>query len=303
MKDGKLRELYTHRTGNIPFSLHYTQVPVGDTSALYCHWHAEIEIFYVCEGRVRFWVEEELFILEEGEAILVPPYLLHKAEKVESENCSFHAVVFASNLIEDAFPYPEISGCVNPLLFSGLRSVLVMRREVPWQGDLLFMLERVFQNYQRELKDCALEVCGLLFIIWQRLYSEYSTKFSRDDRRLTNNQEVKKAVEWIHEAYDEVITLDDLAGRCHLSRSYFCRLFKEVYGLKPFEYLNRYRIMQASRLLVCGELKITEISKRTGFNGVSYFNRMFLKYTGMNPSVFRTHNKVFEIKTIDSVIQ
>lgn len=287
MKESRLREPYTHRTGTIPFSLHYTQVPKDDESALYCHWHTEIEIFYVAEGNLLFWVEDQQYNLNKGDAIVIPSNLLHRAQRVDQCPCSFYAVVFSPNLILDAFPYPEFSENAGPLLDTGSRSAVLLKSEKKLEEEVIFYLKQIFAFYRKEIRSCGLEICGLLFIIWQRLYLEHYAKLPSGKNSSTQNQEIKKVLEYIQEHYNENISLDDLAVQCHLSRGYFCRIFKEAYGIKPFEYINRYRIVQASRLLLTSDKKITQVCNECGFNGVSYFNRMFYKYTGMNPSTYR----------------
>ena len=49
-----LHENIVHTTENRPYSMHYTKVPSQNTCALYLHWHAEYEFFYVTEGAITF---------------------------------------------------------------------------------------------------------------------------------------------------------------------------------------------------------------------------------------------------------
>lgn len=53
------------------------------------------------------------------------------------------------------------------------------------------------------------------------------------------------------------------------------------------EYLNYYRISVSVELLNMGEHDIGQIAGMTGFNNISYFNRMFRRFMRMTPSGYR----------------
>ncbi|MBO5485859.1 MAG: helix-turn-helix domain-containing protein, partial [Eubacterium sp.] len=53
------------------------------------------------------------------------------------------------------------------------------------------------------------------------------------------------------------------------------------------EYSNYYRISKSLMLLKETEKDIGEIAGMTGFNNISYYNKIFKKYMHMTPSQFR----------------
>ena len=83
-----------HRTDSRPFSIHFTEVPVGNPSALYLHCHPETELFYLVSGEVTFTIENRDFHLSGGEGIFIPPNLIHSAVRSNSSQkpCCFYAV-------------------------------------------------------------------------------------------------------------------------------------------------------------------------------------------------------------------
>jgi AraC-like DNA-binding protein len=90
----------------------------------------------------------------------------------------------------------------------------------------------------------------------------------------------------IDKHYNEKITVTDIASLVNLSKEAFCRYFKKMTRLTFVEFLNHYRVNQAKRLLRL-DLNITEVCYACGFEGLSYFNRTFKKYTGESPSLFK----------------
>ena len=63
-------------------------------------------------------------------------------------------------------------------------------------------------------------------------------------------------------------------------------------GVSFIRYLNSYRLSIASRLLLSTSSAILDIAEDTGFDNLSYFNRLFRQTYGMTPTEFRNgHGK------------
>ena len=98
---------------------------------------------------------------------------------------------------------------------------------------------------------------------------------------------VKRAVDYIHTHYADEISRQALAEAVGASPAYVTRVFREQTGLTPWQYLNRYRVAQAQRLLRESDATITEIAGLTGFNDSAYFSRIFRRECGSSPNTFR----------------
>lgn len=94
----------------------------------------------------------------------------------------------------------------------------------------------------------------------------------------------------IHEIANHLygdITLERLAECTNLSPNYLSSLFKKEVGLTISEYVQRERIEEAKRLLTLTDYPIADIAAWLNFNDQSYFNKVFKKWNGMAPMVYR----------------
>lgn len=95
------------------------------------------------------------------------------------------------------------------------------------------------------------------------------------------------AREFMHSNIDRPINLNQIARNACFSTYHFLRLFKEVFGETPRQYLIRNRLERARKLLLKTSLSVTDISLETGFESISHFTRLFNRHFGNSPAKFR----------------
>jgi AraC-like DNA-binding protein len=115
---------------------------------------------------------------------------------------------------------------------------------------------------------------------------------ARDRRRAV------EAALWIDARSAQPIVLDDAAREAGLSPFHFLRLFTNVLGVTPHQYLLRSRLRHAARLLADQERAVTAIAFDVGFNDLSNFIRSFHRAAGVSPRGFRqasrTNRKILQ---------
>ena len=92
------------------------------------------------------------------------------------------------------------------------------------------------------------------------------------------------AVEYIRGHLDQQIRIDKLCDKACLSRAQFYRAFKQEFGLSPVDFVNKERVKRAQKILNLPGKSITDACYESGFNSLSYFNRVFKRWTGVAPS-------------------
>ncbi len=92
-----------------------------------------------------------------------------------------------------------------------------------------------------------------------------------------------RILDYIEEHIEEPICINDLAHLLGYSESYFCTIFKKVYGISPNKYINQAKINKAKDLMISSKLNITEIAEVLGYEHIHYFSRLFKKITTASP--------------------
>ncbi len=99
---------------------------------------------------------------------------------------------------------------------------------------------------------------------------------------------VKKAILYLNKNAAQQIVRWKLADTVHVSEDYLTRIFHKEIGLSLWEYLNRYRIYLAEKMLLETNDTIYEIAENSGFQDQAYFCRVFKKIHGVPPGKIRT---------------
>jgi AraC family transcriptional regulator len=97
----------------------------------------------------------------------------------------------------------------------------------------------------------------------------------------------RAVVDYIEEHLGEPIPLATLAALARLSPHYFCRAFKQTFGMPPHRYHTSRRIEQAKTLLAKPSSSVTEVGLTMGFQETSSFSVAFHKTTGLTPTAYR----------------
>lgn len=100
-------------------------------------------------------------------------------------------------------------------------------------------------------------------------------------------ERMEEVRQYLDTAFAKPLTLQALAQRAGLSRTYLCRAFKAYTGKRLFDYLIERRIQSAMVRLRCGDEKVLSIALDCGFNDLAYFNRKFKELLGQSPSAYR----------------
>lgn len=93
---------------------------------------------------------------------------------------------------------------------------------------------------------------------------------------------VRRARDYLHEAFDSKVTLDALAAHAELDKYHLVRAFRHAVGLPPYEYLTHLRVARASKLLASG-VPASEVAQIVGLYDESQLGRHFRRIVGTTP--------------------
>ena len=98
---------------------------------------------------------------------------------------------------------------------------------------------------------------------------------------------VQRMQDHIREHIGDAITLGDLSEAAGYSQSHSLRIFKELTGSTPFEYIRRYRLTNGARRLRDGNIRITDVASGCAFDTHEGFTRAFSKEFGLSPETYK----------------
>lgn len=135
---------------------------------------------------------------------------------------------------------------------------------------------------------------GMTAVLSKGMY-RYSELLDRIQQVLDRQQSLglpsqrlaRKAAAFIQAHYAEPLTRGQIAYHVGLSANRLTEYFHQEMGMPPLVYLNRYRILQARRLLELKQMSIGEVCAAVGFNDSSHFSRLFRREVGVSPREFQ----------------
>lgn len=260
------------------------------------HLHDNIEILYMLEGERYFFIEQNIYYVKKGMAVMINHNQLHRGSIVDDSTQYHRFVLYVDTaMLNKYFSLPHIPAVQN---FGEKYWGVAEFTQEDWQQSLN-ILETIKKEMNRNTSDgnaLSLLLVMQLMTLFARNRKNFDGSFPQE--RMPNKKNIPATHQLVHEIAlylqnhsHETCLLDDIASRFYISRSYLTRIFKSVTGFTVSEYLMTCRVQNAKILLDKTELDITEISIRTGFGSASYFNKIFKRIADMTPLQYRKREK------------
>ncbi|MCI7758793.1 MAG: AraC family transcriptional regulator, partial [[Eubacterium] saphenum] len=146
----------------------------------------------------------------------------------------------------------------------------------------------LFGQIIQEMQLCRPRFEELISLLLRNIFiliSRNLIKANRADNSLEN--EVELAMHYFRENYRSEINVEDYALSRGMSASNFYRVFKQISGSTPLQFILKLRLSNAQNLLENSNLTIAEIASAVGYENPLYFSRLFNKHIGVSPSEYR----------------
>ncbi|WP_148412254.1 AraC family transcriptional regulator [Murimonas intestini] len=258
---------------------------VSKSRQMYLHSHDFLEINYVKEGEGYYLIEEREYEIRQGDIFIINNQERHMA--VHDGGLMLEVIVF-----DPAFLWERMQGYqfLEPFFNRSAVFTNCIRREEEGYGKLLEAVVNIRSEYEEKRQGWELFVKSWTQLFMAQLYRIYlisQDKTERKEARYKTFTRLQPVLDYIHEHYLEQLELDELARVAMMNKSYLCSCFKNTLHMRIFEYIDQLRINRACMLLSTTSESITDIAMLTGFNSVSYFNRIFKKVRGISPGNYR----------------
>jgi len=211
-------------------------------------------LHFVVRGRGIFERDGVAHHLQAGDLFVIPPFrkTFYKADKDDPWEYLWVSFTTAEEL-------PDL--LANPVL------------RMPGMGRIFDDMKRCCQLNNGK----TAYICGKLWELFSLLWEQESL--------ITDY--VENALHLIRTEYMYDLTVETIAGRLGLDRSYFSSLFKSKVGCSPQHYLITYRMEQAAFLMTVGGRSPTLAANSVGYKDIYTFSKMFKKIYGLPPRAYQ----------------
>ena len=266
---------------------------VKSISAIFSHtasrvpWHShnQFELLFVMDGATVYEFQDRDSIqLAGGHFMVVPPGVMHRGEHDFRMPTTLIGIVLALDVRgatrNTPFTTRDLGWLrrhfkVNSLTVHPLGQAL---RQTIVQIDRKLSGKK--QNDDKlSAADLRIDVCSAISGAARQL----GAVDSRDSQFI-----VDVAIDYMRAHLNEPLSVGKLVTHIGYGRSRFFELFRANTGMTPNDYLQRLRLEAARGLLSETSRPVTEIAFEVGFNSSQYFSTVFLQYTGLTPSGFRS---------------
>lgn len=246
-------------------------------------------IYYVTKGEAKVMIDGIEYCLTPGNMYMIPAFTEH------TDICNGVFEHFYVHIYEDVvceqdlmgrFDFPvEIQGtALDVALFQNLcdhnRAMALKFSDPKIYDNKHSLIECVRLNRGRPLFD-RLESMGIIYQLVGRFVRFAKPKFQVSDSR------IGQALKTISENIDEVLTVDSLAKEACMTKDHFIRLFRKEVGETPAQFIINDKMTKAKLMLASENMSVKEIAFSLGYYDISYFNRLFKKYTLLTPRQYR----------------
>lgn len=237
--------------------------------------HEGYLLHFVLAGRGELRVAGQVYHPGRGDIFLLGPGATHYYEADANDPWHYAWVIFNG---ENAGTYLQYAG------FS--ESEPVQRSQVPNETYLSIIEELVLERDETLWGE--LQRTSRLYQLLGKLVEAQHVPGRQGKANYEYPREiyVEHACEYIAFHYAH-IKVNDIASYVGVNRSYLTMIFKEVLGESAQEYLVRYRLEQAQRLLRETPLGLRDIARRVGYEDPFAFSKMFKAKYGVSPSAWR----------------
>lgn len=285
--DNNGQEIRNHGNLAYPIACYYNDM--NEFPAIW-HWHEELELIVVKNGKVKIGAASAEKILGEGEGCFINSNVAHSVWKSDSNDGIINSIVFHAKLIgsRDSIYWQKY---LKPLTENQSRPFIFFDSNQEKDRKIINLIQSAWQAEAEELFGYEFEVRDYLSKIVFLISEGKSGKiYSPTPAELRDMERTKVIVTYIERHFNDEVTLGQLAKIAALSESECMRCFKRSTGLTPIQFLKQYRLVRAAELIRSTQLNISNIAEQCGFLDMSYFAKSFKQIFNESPTEYR--NKI-----------
>ena len=253
------------------------RIEVSDKKIDMEHFHRNVELCYVLQGRAEIQMDDESVVLFEEGVYVINANKKHCIRL--SEDGLIVKISISFELMADILGAIDVRFLCNSNLGNS-NQYDVLRSKIK-------KLLTHYVNTNGSVADfghisICYEILDVLTVNF--LVSDSDLRHRESDSFDTRITQINN---YVRGNYRGEISLKDLADKLYLSESYLSRFFKKTYGMSFLKYVTNIRLSHAYEELMYSDEPITKIAFNNGFSTVALFNKSFKQVYGQTPSEAR----------------
>lgn len=248
------------------------------------HFHPELEICLTEKSEGKRFVGNSIEDYRQGDLIMVGANLPHGF--ITKHPSRQIVIQMKQDFLGDVFLEKPETKVIQELFFKAKRG-LQFGKKVGREAN-----NKIYELFHLSGLPKILKLLELLHLLGSTQDFRFITA-----ENYTINTKVKElkriqiVYSYILENYKTGVSLEEAAALIPMTKSSFCKFLKK-HAKKTFsEIVNEIRISHACELMIQSDMKISTIAYESGFNDISYFNRIFKKIMDAKPNEFMSSKK------------
>nr|WP_304219529.1 helix-turn-helix domain-containing protein [Fredinandcohnia onubensis] len=250
-----------------------------------------IQFILVISGKLKIETSSRFYHLEENDLLVINRNQLYQVKGDEDNRVMILT-------ISDGFMDHHYADYRNQQFECYSREIDLGREEMI--HAIRKLLANVMISYYRQDECYRIEVkshiCQMLLILI-RSFKEAGSVVQKID---TEDQRLLQIIDFMERNYDQMITLDEVAQKYFLSKSYLSRYFKQKMGMGFSRYLTAIRLKRCLKDLLYTTDSISQIAMNNGFPNAKSFTTFFKEEHGMTPHAYRESHSVQKEDSVHS---
>lgn len=280
------QETKRHTAAAFPYNTYLCSIPL-DFTHVPLHWHAELELIVIKKGRGFVSVDLNRSPVSAGDLVFIRPGQLHSIDQQEGCSMEYENIIFKKELLISDPDDICTRQFLLPILGGDIPTVTFFTRSLSCYREIAECFRQIDLLCGTRPEGYQLAVKSLLFRFFFLLLSSRRENSVAETPQSKTLEKLKTILKYVEEHYPEHISIDDMASLTYYSASHFMKFFKNYMGSSFIEYLNDYRLTMAEQMLRNTDDSVLEIAGKSGFDNLSYFNRIFKKKYGASPGKWR----------------
>lgn len=245
-------------------------------------------MYLVTEGEGQLAIGNETIKLEAGYLYLIPSFTTCNYQFNEGlSHIYIHFNLTTDNGINIYHLFSIynkiVANDLDVLLFNRLLTILP-EMELPHHDPKVYQTKPwITKKIEYQSVGQYLEALGII----RQLFSRFISSESESNMSSFMIYKIQPILVYIQENLNNDITIEELSALAFFSKDHFTRIFKSIIGMAPCEFIIRKRMEKAQFLLLTTDLTQSQIIEKTNFKSLSYFCRIFKKYTNYTPVEYR----------------